>query len=894
VPLASGRKLGPYEIHAPLGAGGMGEVYRARDERLEREVALKVLPQAVASDPERMARFQREAQVLASLNHPNIASIYGLEESGGVRALVMELVEGPTLAERIKQGALPIDETLQITKQIAEALEAAHEKGIIHRDLKPANVKVTPDGKVKVLDFGLAKAFAPDSGVYDISHSPTLTAEATREGLILGTAAYMSPEQARGKALDKRTDIWAFGCVLFECLTGRQAFGGDTVSDTVASILTRAPDFETLPAATPSRTRELLRRCLEKDVNHRLHDIADARLEIEETITQPSGPVAAIAASTLTTTRWGRLLPWALVLVLGVGLAVLGWRQFHQLRSETQPVVRLTANLPPKVSFGDASWPLLAFVPDGTGLVFAGAEEGVRQLYLRQIDQWDAVPIRGTEGASRPFLSPDGQWVAFTAARKLKKVAIGGGPAVELCEAEWGGGSWSPDDEIVYTKDYNSGLWKIPAAGGSPQMLTSPDRSKGELGHWWPQILPGRETVLFTAFSTPRERSRIVVRSLKTGEQRTLIEGAVFARYASSGHLIYAQGETVLAVPFDLRRLEVTGAAVPVLEGVAFEGQNGDSQYTVSDNGVLAFLRGSSILTAQNLVSIDRSGRTQSIRENIHAYGGIRLSPDGRRIALGRRESGAPPDVWIQDLERGSLTRLTFGPASNFDPIWTTDGKRILYVSERPVFDIYWKAADGSGSEEALLSTGMDKYPVSVSPDGKTLLMSVSDPKTDNDLWLLPLEGKREPQPFLTTRFKESTGAFSPDGRLIAYESTESGRAEVYVQAYPAGGSRWQVSTDGGSEPLWTRNGKELVYRAGKKLMAVPMSPDPGSAPGKPAVLFEGDFSSGERSPGYDVAPDGQRFYFIQQSKQADAQVKLDIVLNWFEELKHRVPAGKK
>jgi serine/threonine-protein kinase len=473
----------------------------------------------------------------------------------------------------------------------------------------------------------------------------------------------------------------------------------------------------------------------------------------------------------------------------------------------------------------------------------------------------------------------------------MKKVAIDGGPVVDLCEADWGGGSWGPDDQIVYTNSYNEGLWRVSASGGATHMLTSPDRAKGELGHWWPQILPGGEWVLFTAFSTPVEKSRIMVRSLKSGEQRTLLEGGIFGRFAASGHLIFAKGETVLTVPFDSRRMEVTGAPTPVLDGVYTHPQNGLSQFAVSGSGTLAFVRSTSIAVEQRLVSVDRSGKVQTIRENLQTFGGMRLSPDGRRLAIALRQGGHAPEVWVQDLARGLLSRLTFGPASNFNPAWTTDGKRLFYVSERPVFELYWKAMDGSSPEEAFLVSGNDKYPASVSPDGKTLLMSVSDPKTGSDLWLMPLEGKREPKPLLATPFQEITGAFSPDGRWIAFQTDESGKAEVYVQDFPGGSNRVQISTEGGTEPVWSRNGKELFYRVGKKLMAVSMGV--GGAPGKPRVLFEGDFKTNDRIPNYDVSPDGQHFYFIQTNKQSQQPGKLDIVLNWFDELKRRVPAAK-
>jgi Tol biopolymer transport system component len=887
--LSSGTHLGPYEILSALGAGGMGEVYRARDTRLKREVALKVLPEGFSQDPDRLARFQREAELLATLNHPNIAAVYGLEKADGVTGIVLELVEGETLADAIARGPIPLADALPLGRQIADALEAAHEKGVIHRDLKPANIKVTSDGKVKVLDFGLAKMMEHEPSASSLMMSPTLSVHATRAGVILGTAAYMSPEQARGKVLDRRADIWAFGCVLLECLTGRQVFSGDTVSDTIAAILTREPDLDALPTNTPGRIRDLLRRCLQKDTKRRLHDIADARIEIEDAVAHPEVPAVAGVGSAAAPARGrSRLFPWGVALALAMGLAAVGWRQLFTPRPATLSLSRLHFELPQNVTFGDESYPLITLSLDGTRMVFVGRENGNVQLFLRRMDQWESKPIAGTLGADKPFLSPDGQWVAFTAGRKLKKVAIDGGPVVDLCDAEWGGGSWGLDDQIVYSKSYNEGLWRIPASGGTPQMLTSPDRAKGELSHWWPQILPGGEWVLFTAFSTPVEKSRIAVRSLKTGEQKTVLEGGVFARYVVSGNMIFARGETLLTVPFDLRRMEATGAPTPVLDGVYTYPQNGVSQYAASDSGTLAFVRSASLALEQRLVSVDRSGKVQTIRENLQTFGGIRLSPDGRRLAMAQREGGHAPDVWILDLERGSLARLTFGPASNFDPVWTMDGKRLFYVSERPVFELYSKAVDGSTPEEAFLSTTNDTYPASVSPDGKALLLTISDPRTGSDLWLLPLEGKREPKPLSATSFEELGGAFSPDGRWIAFETDESGKAEVYVQDYPGGGNRMQISTDGGAEPVWARNGKELFYRVGKKLMVVPMGAD--AAPGKPRVLFEGEFKVGDRIPNYDVSPDGSRLYFIQTNTQSQQQAKVDIVLNWFEELKARAP----
>jgi serine/threonine-protein kinase len=892
--LSVGTKLGPYEIQSPLGAGGMGEVYRASDTKLKRDVALKVLPEALAKDADRMARFQREAHVLASLNHSGIASIYGLEESGGVRALVIELVEGPTLAGRIAQGPIPLDEALPMAKQIAEALEYAHEHGIIHRDLKPANIKVTRDGAVKVLDFGLAKALADDPASADVSNSPTLSMAATKAGIILGTAAYMSPEQARGKPADRRADIWSFGVVLYEMLTGKMAFRGETSSDVLAAVIKEEPGWDLLPARTPAAIRKLLRRCLEKDPERRLQAIGEARIEIEQALAHPQEAAPASLAAGAIRSPWSRLVPWGIVVLLVLALLLQGWRQFSLRVRSPKGAVRLSLNLPPDISLGGEDWPPFTLPPDGTKIVFVGAQEGISQLSVRRLDQSDATPIRGTQGAHNPFFSPDARWVGFTVGQKMQKVAVEGGPPVDLADASWGGGCWGTNGELIYTQIYNGGLWKLPAEGGPPVVLTSPDRSQGELGHWWPQILPGGETVLFTAFSTPIERSRILAQSLKTGKQTVLVEGAVFGRYVPSGHVMFARGETVFAVPFDLGRLEVTGAPVPVLEGVATFPQNGLSLFAVSDAGVLAYLPSSAMVTEHALVSVSRMGKLQIIREGLHPYPGLRLSPDGQQVALSLREGGHPPDVWVLNLDRGALTRLTFGPASNFNPLWTHDGKRILYTSERPVFDVYSKAADGSGSEEAVSTSANDKHPLSLTPDDNTLLMDVSVPKLGEKLWLLSLAGNREAKPFLAMPSQQQTGAVSPDGHWIAYQSRESGKAEIYLEAFPAGGSRVQLSTDGGTEPVWARNGKELFYRAGKKLMAVPISVGAGSAPGRPKVLFEGDFMQGLQLPTYDVSLDGRQFYFLQKSKQAEQQARIEIILNWFEELKQRVPTGKK
>ena len=587
--IATGAQLGPYKIISQLGAGGMGEVYRARDSKLNREVAIKILPEAFAHDDEWVSRFKREAQVLASLNHPNIAAIYGLEEFNGAHGLVMELVDGTTLADRITLGPIALSESLPIALQITEALEYAHEKGVIHRDLKPANIKIARDGAVKILDFGLAKVFDDDAVAQDskLSHSPTMI-RGTQAGMILGTAAYMSPEQAQGKPVDKRSDIWSFGVVLSEMLTGSQLFDGETVSDIIAAVLRDKVDWSVLPAEAPASLRKLLGRCLERDRKRRLRDIGDARIEIADMLTDSPDAAFASPVTTASSKAGWREIAWLLAALLVVAI---GWVVLRPASATPNVPLHLSVTLGPTQELGRDGDLLVAVSPDGSRLVF-GAHRGSEpdQLYLRQMDRPEVTPIPGTAGAANPCFSPDGEWVLFNADNKLKKVSLDGGEPQVVCDANWGGASWGRDDKIVFTRDYNSGLWRVPAAGGTPEMLTSPDLSKAELGHLWPQILPDGKSVLFTAFSTPMEKASIAVLSLETRKQQVLIEGGIFGRYVSTGHLVYARGKSMMSVPFDLAALKVTGPPVLVLEDVPAHSSNGNSQFGISENGVLAYV----------------------------------------------------------------------------------------------------------------------------------------------------------------------------------------------------------------------------------------------------------------------------------------------------------------
>jgi eukaryotic-like serine/threonine-protein kinase len=896
--LERGFSLGPYRIERLIGAGGMGEVYRARDTTLGRDVAIKILPHLFTRDPERLARFEREARMLAALNHPHIGAIYGVEDADGVRGLVLELIEGPTLADRITAGPLPVTEALTIARQIADALDAAHEKGIIHRDLKPANVKVTPDGKVKVLDFGLAKAFAGVGTADDPIHSPTVSRAATAQGVILGTAAYMSPEQARSQPVDKRTDIWAFGCVLYELLTGQHAFQGETVTEILAAVLRGEPDWLALPAETPTKVRDLLRRCLQKDKTLRLRDTGDASIEIQEALTAPNvSPTATVTA------RRG----WRLAVVLGlagVAVAIVAALAVWSLKPApppaSRPVARFTITLPPGQHLagqqlaGFYGGPALALSPDASHLAYVASEGGSNQvLYLRAMDGLDARPVPGTEGAVEPFFSPDGQELGFFAGGKLKKVSIRGGGAVTLGDgADFAfGASWGSRGLIAFmpsvalTGPSRTGLQLVSDLGGPPQPLTRLE--KGERAHVWPEFLPGGKAVLFTA--RQGTDAQIAVQLVGTGERRNLIPGAAQPRYALSGHLIYAQGGNLLAVPFDPQRLTVTGPPVLVLEGVLQGASPSAAEYSMSATGSLVYVRGSVQAQRRLLVWVDRHGREEALPAQAREYATPRLSPDRQRVAAW--DGG---DIWVDDLARNTLTRLTF-QGRNGMPVWTLDGKRIAFFSNREgPFRSFWQWADGSGDVERLTSGKYDQFPNSWSPDGPRLAFTELNPTTGYDIWVQRI-GDHQAQPFLHTPFNEFEAQFSPDGRWLAYSSDESGRNEIYVRPYPGPGGKWQLSAGGGTEAMWNRNGRELFYRSGNAMMAVEITRQPGFVAGNPQRLFEGPYVSTLRgAQEYDVTPDGQRFLMLKPVDDAAATTQINVVLNWAEELKQRVPAGLK
>jgi len=896
--LAPDTKLGFYEITGLLGAGGMGEVYRARDMRLGRDVALKVLPEAFASDTERMARFEREAKVLGSLNHSNIASIYGLEESGSGRALVMELIEGPALSDRIKSGAVPVDEALPIARQIAEALEYAHERGIIHRDLKPSNVKLTREGAVKVLDFGLAKALERDTSEEELQNSPTLTAAATRAGILLGTAAYMSPEQARGKRVDRRADIWAFGCVLYEMLTGQCAFGGETTSDTLAAVIRAEPDWSSIAANTPMRVRELLRRCLQKDPRQRLRDIGDARIAIEEVLAGSPGENSALPGGAGITAALSRRV-WMLAgaaLALGALVTAL---VFWNLRTSPEPrhQRRIGLALSSPDTFPVTDFCIVAISPDSREIAYVVTHGGVSQLYLRSADRFDAAPLAGTANARSPFFSPNGEWIGFVADGKLKKMSIRGGEPVVLADAPNSrGASWGPDDTIIFSPTAITGLERISAAGGAGETLTKPDAGKDERTHRWPQILPGGKAVLFTIGDLHHPDyfldARIAVERLDTGERKILPIKGTYARYASSGHLLLMQEAGLIAVPFDLKRLEVTGTPVPAANDVAFNFLTGAVDFDVSNTGELVYIPKGILYGDLSLAWLDRHGKVEKLPVPPRAYREPHLSPDGKQIAV--TVGGQNTDIWEYDISRGTLTRVTFdGTAAA--PVWSPDGKRIAYASfKNGQFVILWKPADGSGMEEVLVSPQSSlQVPLSFTPDGKFLAYMFSNPNARLQVNLAPLHGERTPKPFVASQFDDNGGLFSPDGRWLAYFSNESGQFEVYVQPFPGPGGRWQISASGGYGPVWARSGRELFYTDGNQIFSagvttqlrlVSSTPRP-VVPFTPGVI--GLFSYNRI---FDVAPDGQRFLVVEKSGENTAPEELRLVEGWLDELARRRP----
>jgi serine/threonine-protein kinase len=944
VALSRGMLLGPYRIVAPLGAGGMGEVYRAMDTRLKRQVAIKVLPSMLAADPERLGRFQREAEVLAALNHPHIAAIYGFEEANGVKALVLELVEGATVADRIAQGPIPVDEALPIARQIAEALEAAHERGIIHRDLKPANIKVRDDGRVKVLDFGLAKlteaSGASAAGGDDPSQAPTVMSPAamTGMGMILGTAAYMSPEQARGKAVDKRTDVWAFGAVLYEMLTAKRAFAGNDIADAIASVMKTTPDWTALPANVPPTVVTLIQRCLDKDRSARISDIAVARFLLSEDgslsgisrvaagTTAGSGTaVSAPASGALPAAPSGR--PWRLFVPLLIGAILaggaIGWR-LPRRPTGVAPLTSLQMNVSPAdqlVESDGAPRPgrtAMALSPDGRLVVFAARKGESTQLYARALDRLEGTAIAGTEGGQEPFFSPDGAWIGFRADNKIKKVPAGGGASAVVCDLAPGmrgpGGSWAEDEAIYFSG--NDGIFKVPAAGGTPVRVAEPVRSTGER-LLLPHVLPGGKAVLFTTVVGDLwDAAKIVVQPLGAGTpadppRRDLIAGGADARHVHSGHVVYMKGGTLMAVPFDVASQQVTGAPVALIENVMqavnapnFGDETGAGQFAVSTSGTLLYARGGiGPIRQSSLVWLGRTGTVTPLPAVPPAPQlQPRLSPDGRRLAINvRRGASRITDVWVFDLVRGAPTRLTLAMESH-GAVWSPDSRRVAFVSSAGGVGnkVFVANADGSGQPERLTDIPGNQAASTWAAIGNAIAFMNRAPGSPTSIWVLPMNGTpRTPTKFLEPGVTLSDPEFSPDGTWMAYVSNESGQPEVYVQPYPGPGEKIRISTDVGYEPIWIRSGREIVYRSSTRggerhfyAVAIhslsPFRFDP------PRLLFTtrpGEFDSTSPIRGWDATADGQRFLMNKPIPSPDKPVtEMHVVLNWTDELMRRVP----
>ncbi|MGH7724342.1 MAG: protein kinase domain-containing protein [Candidatus Eiseniibacteriota bacterium] len=904
--LTPGTMIGPYEVLGPLGKGGMGEVHRAHDSRLGRDVAIKAVPEAFAEDPERLARFERESRLLAALSHPNIATIHGVEVTGRQRHLILEFVEGETLADRLQRGPLPLNEALDVARQMAAALEAAHESGIVHRDLKPGNVMITPSDTVKILDFGLAKGETGNTSTSDIglSASPTMTYAATELGVILGTAAYMSPEQARGKPVDRRTDIWSFGCVLYECLTGRQLFSGETVSDTVARILEREPDWSALPPKTPVRVRELLRRCLEKDSKKRLRDIGDARVELDEIVSlgasgvalrpggaaggrQASSPGLSLAGDwTASTETRGRLswIPWA-VAAAAVVAAVASFVLPGRLgRAPSSGVLRTSILGPPGLNTSTRPADA-ALSPDGRNLVMCVADSTqAGQLWMRPLDALDARPIPGagaelvSNSVGLPFWSPDGKSIGYFSDGKLKTIPVTGGTPQVLCDApDARGGTWGKSGIILFAPTNQGPIFRVSATGGEPVQESVLDSAAGETGHRAPRFLDDGRRYTFT--SLPRKENKLDTWLGTLGERkRTKViaaeSGAVFV---PPNHLVYVRDRSLIAQRVDPGSLRTKGAPVPIGDAPADLNTLGTSPIASSGNGVLLFP--AARVVSARAVWYGRDGREQGVFPIPPAqYTEFVLSPDGGRIAIVRNTTSTSSDVWIADANHGTLTRLTFDGIQRFNLQWSPDGRKLAYTSVRGGGQqLYIRSADGSDDEEVLYESGNPfKSALQWTDDGKYILFQQLDPQTNQDVWLIPLEGDRKPVPYLNSRFAEGAGAVSPDGRWMIYTSTETGRPELYAQSFPTPGNKIRLTRNGAFGAGWRADGREILYGDGVAVYAIAVRSGATLEAGEARFLFKVP----DDVAAIGVTPDLQRFLFGLQTEQ-NRQDAFTLLMNW-------------
>ena len=887
-----GQRVGPYAVSAQIGEGGMGQVYRARDIKLGRDVAIKILPPVFTSDSERLARFEREARVLASLNHPNIGAIYGFEESDDVRALVLELVDGDTLVDRLARGPIPVAETLMLARQIADALDAAHEKGIVHRDLKPANIKIAPGGVVKILDFGLAKVVTGETSAPAVTQSPTVTVGGTRGGVILGTVAYMSPEQARGQAVDKRTDVWSFGCVLYEMLVGDPAFRGATVSDTIAAVLEHEPEWGALPAPLPPGLIRLLRRCLEKDPKRRLRDVGDARIDLDEAVATKGTPASLAKGSR----GRERTVPW---IIAGVSvlfaLTVLALQQ----RGREEPTVRLSVVLPDGMTFEGRG---LAIAPNGQQLVVAARNiSGARILWIRSLDSADGHELPGSDGAMWPFWSPDSRFIGFFAEGKLKKLAVNGGPTQTLSDApDPRGGTWNRDGTIVFNSSEISppvnaapnglgALYRISAAGGSATLAIT--RQGGS--NRFPHFLPDERHFLYLSLGAESGGEAIRVGSLEDGESQRILPISEEAIYADPGYVLYKRGSDLMAQRFDATTFKASGEPIPVANQLLVGPvTRGTANFSVSETGDLAFAGAASSLS--QLAWVDRSGKELISIGEPGNYDNPELSPDETRVAFELNDATTQvSNIWLLDLKRGARSRLTFSSTSDFTTVWSPDGREVVFTSNRGGSpDLYRRSTFDATGDNVLVRSATRKTATDWSRDGRFIVYSNQDPKTKSDIWVLPLTGDRRPFSYLTTPFNEGSGRLSPSGQWMAYVSDESGRDEVYVQRFPMGGGKVAISASGGTQPRWRSDGGELFYiSADERLMVVSVKTDTVFEAGAPKALFQAHLrdwtnqnSYGNAHDGYAVSADGQRL--LVNAARDPKSPPITVVLNWMAALK--------
>ena len=904
--LTAGTRLGPYEILGTLGAGGMGEVYRARDTKLQRDVAIKVLPDLFARDHERLARFEREAQVLASLNQPHIAQIYGFEESTSVKALVMELVEGPTLADRIAAGPIAPDETASVARQIAEALEAAHDRGIIHRDLKPANVKLTRDGEVKVLDFGLAKALDPAMSSADVANSPTLTSPAmTQAGMLMGTAAYMAPEQARGGNVDRRADIWAFGVVVFEMLSGRRLFEGPTVSDTLASVLRQDVDWTRLPTSTPAALVAVLKRCLERDSKRRLRDIGEARLALDPASASSTSfagtPAAAPPVAPPSRSVWPLVVGAALLAIAASAVT----RFASPPNSTVQQPMRVSITPPADQSFYLATHTVAAISRDGSTLALALTSKAQSQLYVRRLAEFDARPLAGTNDASTPFFSPDGAWIGFFAEGKLKKVPTAGGPVITLADADDNrGGAWADDDTIVFAPDPTQALQRIPASGGATQPASVLDQQQHERTHRWPAFLPDGKTVLVTVGSVEHpddyDDAKIDAMRLDTRARVTVLKGGRMAQYVP-GHVLFLRGKVLYAVPFDAAKLTVNGSPVPVVDGVAGDMTTGAGDYAVSATGSLVYVPGDPTGGQHVMAWVDLKGTPTPIDLPPALYCDPKISPDGHRIAVSIIEGANTRNISVIDPVRGTASKVTFD-GMNRTPLWSRDGKSLFYVSYQTggnVSVVMRTAPDGSGTPVELHKIAGQVYLEDTTPDGQSILFSVSGAASGRGRTAAGLNahtivqrvpiGAGDPVTLAEENSDTFNSSVSPDGRWFVYASSVGYRYEVFARSLAPGGGRAAISTTGGTEPRWAPDGRTIYYVNGDQMMAVPVELGAALSPGRPRMIFSGVVTvSIDSAETYHVAPAGDRFLMMRSVDQRGAPQDLHAILNWFTELSRR------